>query len=121
MNSKDILFIKLMVIGFFVGAIGIIIYNYSLVEPYDDIKLNESLKGRILNVEKVRGNAIIELEDGKLLKVPYGINYNYQIDDINQLVRQGDVISKNQNSDTIYITRSNKRFMFVIGKIVEEE
>jgi hypothetical protein len=90
------------------------------IPKYKTVEKGDSLGNKIAESFIERGWVYITLHDGR--KVAIGVSRNglYEKSFIGDFLQTGDSLIKESGSDTIYVGRENKKYYFVVGKIVNE-
>lgn len=111
-------FYSLLFIGFILMVtIGIILHNRKM-NDHIDIRNIAHLKGVLVRVQSERSSAFGKLKDGKKIFFFDSDNYSYTPYALNKFLEVGDSIVKNEQSDTLYIYRDEKKYYFVLGKTI---
>jgi hypothetical protein len=119
--KKDfgVLLLKFIVLGFIIGACLISFYKFYLFTDYTRITDESFLKGTVKMATVDRGVIRIVLKEGnRKIILPYARNYEYEIYDLRDLIKEGDLIIKRRNSDTIAVKRADENFFFVMNKTI---
>jgi hypothetical protein len=96
-------------------------YALALRKEYPQILSSKKISGKIVRNFNRYGASYITLEDSTKYVVSESRNYSYDAVYFDKFIKNGDIIHKNSNSDTVYIRRDNKVYYFILGKFINEE
>ena len=108
-----ILFVSLSIIGICIMET----YVNNLKQEYSiDIRNESSINARILKIIPWHGVTNIQLSNDKKYWIDNSRNHKYKHIFIENNINVGDSIIKKNNSDSLWIISSKGKYVFVIGK-----
>jgi hypothetical protein len=120
-NEKDVItLLKFLTLGFVVGVVLITIYYYNETKGYCHVQMSDTFVGRVTFAKRLRGDTRVHLESGERFVLPYADNYKYQRYRLSEFVKEGDLLIKRKDSDTLIVKRYEYEYIFVIGKAINE-
>lgn len=104
--------------------IATIVYDYrhlvNLHEEYRVITKADSLSGIIENITSNKGTNFLMVNGEKVI-IGASSNELYPIPNINRIMVQGDSITKESNSDSIFLYHDNLDYHFIIDKVINKK
>lgn len=90
------------------------------IPKYHLLTKQDSINNRIVSVFSTRGFAYMTMQDSQ--KVSLGVSRNglYEDSFIGDFLKAGDSLYKASDTDTFYIQRDNRKYYFIVGKIINE-
>ncbi len=79
---------------------------------YEFIEKNSVLEGQIIKIKPSHGSSYIELNSGRKVLIPQSKNYKYSPSGFSEIASVGDSITKGFNNDTLYLFKSNEKYVF---------
>ncbi|WP_165044989.1 hypothetical protein [Dysgonomonas sp. ZJ709] len=97
--------------------------NYTLIREYINLPIEGIVSKKEASIGMFdRGSCYVDLSSGIKLNL-FGGPWNFLYDEpsMESLLEVGDSISKKANTDTIYVYKSDRKFYFVLGKLINED
>lgn len=94
-----------------------------LHREYKPLEKPDSLHGIVRSIKNFRSTEGVNfiLINGKKTIIGSSSNHDYQIPNINRMMKTGDSISKKADSDTIYLFQNSKRYYFLLDKTINKK
>jgi hypothetical protein len=104
----------------FVLLIGILVLrSYFLSKEYPNLSNSDSLNDTVVNViNDGRGSARVTFASKSKFTLPWAKNFEYEGENLPRMVKEGDIISKKEKSDTIILRRDHIDYIFVAYKAI---
>jgi hypothetical protein len=104
----------------FVLLIGILVLrSYFLSKEYPNLSNSDSLNDTVVNViNDGRGSARVTFASKSKFTLPWAKNFEYEDENLPRMVKEGDIISKKEKSDTIILRRDHIDYIFVAYKAI---
>lgn len=115
-KDKDILLL-FKGIGIFtlIALILFAINSHHLETKYPLIEKKSHLKGKVISVGVSQSVAFVKFDKGYEFRLPYAMNNTYDPFYLNEFIQVGDSLFKEQDSDTLIVTRGGDTYVFVLG------
>jgi hypothetical protein len=103
-----------IILGFILTVFILLLYVYNYNSDYENLKIEDKLKGYVMEHSSYQGFTFVKLYDGRKIRVPDSRNQSYDEYQFMNVIEKKDSIIKNAYSDTIFIKRKNEKFYFNI-------
>ena len=96
-------------------CIALLIIEQYKNRTYEFIEKNSVLEGKIIKIKPSHGSSYIELNSGRKVLIPQSKNYKYSPPGFSEIALVGDSVTNGFDNDTLYLFKSNEKFVFKIG------
>ncbi len=120
---------KFYVIGILILMVAIFILTINQMDRYwekktkDYVKLEtkDQLSGTINNIFDSQGISYIMINDSSKYLLIHSRNYLYEPSWLDAFLQKGDSIVKYPESDSLFVFRENIKYLFILGKYLNEQ
>jgi hypothetical protein len=114
-------FAILMAVGFVLIVGYIFLDKHFQSKEYPDLTFADSLVNeRVSSFETNHAISYVDFGDGRKHTLDWGQNWNYEdYPTIISILSIGDFVSKKANSDTIVFAHSGKKYIYILGQMIE--
>lgn len=88
---------------------------------YEELSIERSVSGKIIELEYYKGTPEFLLSDGNYYYVIWAVNYDYTPNELETFIQVGDSLFKQQNNKELLIYRNNKEYRFLLLEFIGKE
>lgn len=120
-QEKYVITFLIIIGGLFIISFGLLFYRSLLLdEEFPKLSKKNSLNDTVLFVMRDgRSSARVTFRNRKKYSLPFARNHNYlEYSDLSRVIEAGDVIIKEQFSDTIIVNHFGRNYLFIAEKSI---
>lgn len=115
-------FLLFLIIGFIIINVVMDKKNDDKYGKFKEISNNTIIAATITKIERdSRGFTYVALNTNKYYWLSWAINYNYSTFEIYDFLKTGDSLSKIEGSDTIFVYRDGKQYVFKFNNAIQKK
>ena len=119
-KKKSYSLISIFTVSGFLAMFFWLMYLYISVYKYaKTTEYTTKLNGTITAINQTKGTTFVLLKnENQYWSIDASYNYDYQYPFIADFLEKNDILKKNKCSDTLFVTRKNKKYFFLIGDVL---